>query len=253
MFFDDYANLEINDIFKISRGAQSHHTKKRNVSTLSCRIDGKAVFTQEDNTITAETGSLLFIPQGTDYSQKTDGEELIVIHLKLNSRFCSYPELFTPAEGKHCMETFKLLYSEWHTQNPGYRQKCTSILYFMLSEISSKRHVSKKEMSSKISNSLVFLKKHFSDPGLSIADIAKQSNISEIYFRKIWQRLYSDTPARYLTSLRINYAKSLLTGTNLSVAEIAERSGFSDTKYFSTKFKKETGFTPFEYRKNFIF
>jgi AraC-like DNA-binding protein len=53
---------------------------------------------------------------------------------------------------------------------------------------------------------------------------------------------------RYVTQLRMTMAASLLRDTQLSINEICERTGYSDFGYFSRSFKKETQYTPSEYR-----
>ena len=53
---------------------------------------------------------------------------------------------------------------------------------------------------------------------------------------------------QYLTQLRIKIASMLLRDTELAVAEICDRTGFSDIGYFSKSFKKEIKYTPSEYR-----
>ena len=45
-------------------------------------------------------------------------------------------------------------------------------------------------------------------------------------------------------------AKKLLSGTPLSVTEIAEKCGYSSYVYFAKQFRKNTGMTPSDYRKN---
>ena len=49
---------------------------------------------------------------------------------------------------------------------------------------------------------------------------------------------------QYITELRIEKAKELLTNTKLSLAEISEAVGFNDYFYFIKKFKREVGVTP---------
>ena len=56
---------------------------------------------------------------------------------------------------------------------------------------------------------------------------------------------YSD----YLTSLRLQKAKTLLKEPNLSIQEIAEQSGYTDYFYFTKVFKKAEGISPSKYRK----
>lgn len=48
---------------------------------------------------------------------------------------------------------------------------------------------------------------------------------------------------------RIERAKELLAQTNLSVSEICTQVGYSDLKYFTQTFRKETNLSPGQYRK----
>ncbi|MBQ8605765.1 MAG: helix-turn-helix transcriptional regulator, partial [Clostridia bacterium] len=49
--------------------------------------------------------------------------------------------------------------------------------------------------------------------------------------------------------MKVEEAERLLRETELSVAQVAQELGFSDSKYFNTIFKKQTGITPAVYRK----
>ena len=53
---------------------------------------------------------------------------------------------------------------------------------------------------------------------------------------------------QYLIQIRMNMAEKLLRDTELSLSEICERIGFSDTSYFSKVFKKVLNQTPSDYR-----
>lgn len=54
----------------------------------------------------------------------------------------------------------------------------------------------------------------------------------------------------YVLEQRMARAKQLLAQTSLRISEIAERVGYSDLLYFSNAYKRVTGITPTEYRKN---
>jgi len=54
----------------------------------------------------------------------------------------------------------------------------------------------------------------------------------------------------YLTNIRIEKAKELLRSTNLKSYEIAYKVGYDNPTYFSTVFKKLTGMTPLDYKKD---
>jgi len=57
------------------------------------------------------------------------------------------------------------------------------------------------------------------------------------------------TFVEYLTRVRIERARELLASQDLRSYEIAEQVGFRDAHYFSLTFKKQTGYSPTEYRE----
>lgn len=249
MFFDSCFALEIIEVLKIIRHADNHKTKKRNICTVSCRVYGESVFTENKNEIKVKRGGILFIPAGTEYFQKSADEEVIVIHMKIYGKHFNGMEYFSFGDGDKITDMFERVFLEWSRKQPGYRQICTAMLYSLFADM--KVECQDKGGISKIVNSITYMKSNFADSNLSVADIAAKSGISEIYFRKIWAEFYKESPAKYLTGLRIEYAKTLLSETDYTVSETAELSGYSDTKYFSTKFKKITGKTPLQYRHGF--
>lgn len=52
----------------------------------------------------------------------------------------------------------------------------------------------------------------------------------------------------YILNLRIEQAKKLLKTSSLPITDVALMSGFNNSNYFSTAFKKEVGKSPVEYR-----
>ena len=65
-----------------------------------------------------------------------------------------------------------------------------------------------------------------------------------------FKQKYGVTVVDYLTELRIEEAKKLLLETDMTVSEVAEEVGFSDTSYFSKVFLKSAGIPPSSYRRN---
>ena len=53
----------------------------------------------------------------------------------------------------------------------------------------------------------------------------------------------------YINKFRMEKAITLMTGTELSFTEIAEKVGFTTSRYFSTAFKQYTGETPTQYKE----
>jgi two-component system, response regulator YesN len=85
---------------------------------------------------------------------------------------------------------------------------------------------------------------------LSYKEVAKEIYISPSYFLNLFKQETGKTFVDYLTHLRINKAKKLLLSTELNITEIAFETGFNNSNYFSSIFKKITGSTAKEYRKN---
>ncbi len=78
---------------------------------------------------------------------------------------------------------------------------------------------------------------------------AEQCGVDKSYFYKLFRMWAGISPNQYRNQLRMTAAKDLLIHTNLSVCEIAQKTGFDDPYYFSRLFKKEMGLSPAHYRK----
>ena len=86
---------------------------------------------------------------------------------------------------------------------------------------------------------------------LTVAKIAEELYISETYLSRIFKRSLNVSAFQYLINYRIERAKFLLEKTDYTVYMIAERCGFHDAHHFAKIFKKQTGLTPTEFRKQF--
>jgi len=84
---------------------------------------------------------------------------------------------------------------------------------------------------------------------LTTSKLAKQFSMSNRNFSRRFQAASDMTPNQYLQNIRIETAQDLLQYSNLSIAEVAERSGFNDLSYFAKNFKKQRSITPREFRK----
>lgn len=92
----------------------------------------------------------------------------------------------------------------------------------------------------------------FADPGLSITKFLKESPYCDDHIRRRFKQVTGCTPQEYLTQLRLEYAKKLMSENNLlhySISNIGAMSGYYDSHYFSRIFKKNTGMTPSEFQE----
>ena len=101
-----------------------------------------------------------------------------------------------------------------------------------------------------IGRARAYLAQNFSDPNLMLQDAADEVHLSQSHFSTVFAQETGLTFTQYLTALRIGKAKEFLETTEMRSSQIATEVGYNDPHYFSYLFKKNTGMTPGEYRKN---
>lgn len=87
-----------------------------------------------------------------------------------------------------------------------------------------------------------YTNRHFCE-NISLQDVADEIGISKNYFCDIFKKELGMTFISYVTNLRIEKAKELLTGSDMKMYEISDAVGYNDYAYFSQLFKKHTGQT----------
>jgi AraC-like DNA-binding protein/mannose-6-phosphate isomerase-like protein (cupin superfamily) len=87
------------------------------------------------------------------------------------------------------------------------------------------------------------------DRDIQVKHIAAEVSLHPGYLQRIFKEKMGLTVMEYLTSLRMDKAKMLLTRTDLPVIDIPEYIGINSREYFSMIFKKHVGQSPLAYRK----
>ncbi|AIQ59355.1 response regulator [Paenibacillus borealis] len=82
---------------------------------------------------------------------------------------------------------------------------------------------------------------------ITLQSISRLVHLSKNYFANLFRKEVGESFLEYLTRIRIEKAKSLLTG-ELKAGDVGTLVGIQDPKYFSKVFKKITGVSPSEYR-----
>ena len=84
----------------------------------------------------------------------------------------------------------------------------------------------------------------------TIEQIAEQLNLSVSHFQRLYKQRFGIPCSKDILTSRMEYAKQLLTTTDLSAIEIAERCGYADYSHFSRVFAKYACVSPAKYRKD---
>ncbi|KUF37376.1 MULTISPECIES: AraC family transcriptional regulator [unclassified Lysinibacillus] len=88
---------------------------------------------------------------------------------------------------------------------------------------------------------------------ISMEQLAYQMNYTPQYVSRKFKEQMGCSPLDYTIRLRIDLARNLLCDTEATLQEIAAYVGYPDTVYFNRMFKKQTGITPGEYRRQYQF
>ncbi len=94
-----------------------------------------------------------------------------------------------------------------------------------------------------------YITDHYETP-LSLGDAARAVNTSVHYFCKMFKQATGITFTDYLTRIRVEKAKNLLINPNKRISEVAFDVGFESLSQFNRSFKRITGKSPTDYRKN---
>lgn len=105
-----------------------------------------------------------------------------------------------------------------------------------------------KSSSKMILSAVQYINSNFNQ-NISLTDVANAIHISKNYLCDLFKKEMNMTFIDYVTNLRIEKAKYLLSNTDKKMYEISEEVGYNDYAYFSQIFKRHTGTTLSMYRK----
>lgn len=85
---------------------------------------------------------------------------------------------------------------------------------------------------------------------ITLEQIAESGAVGRTACAAIFRELLNQTPIEFVNDVRVRSAANLLTATQLPIATIASRTGFSSTSYFTRTFRHIMHITPLRYRNN---
>ena len=131
---------------------------------------------------------------------------------------------------------------------PGTAQQ-KNLIYEKAMKLSALIEGQEMKSSSKIILSAVkYINDHYNE-NISLTDVANAIHISKNYLCDLFKKEMNVTFIDYVTNLRIEKAKYLLSHSDKKMYEISEEVGYNDYAYFSQIFKRHTGTTLSAYRK----
>ena len=100
-----------------------------------------------------------------------------------------------------------------------------------------------------ISKAIAFIRRHARTGGIDVGDIVRAVGCSRRYLELRFRSRLGRSIRDELLRERIEWVKSLLSSTNLSVGEITERAGFARESHLGRLFRQATGGTMLAWRR----
>lgn len=179
--------------------------------------------------------------------------------------FCRQNESITLAQVKH--DCLTLIHASAdrlgaaHPAEPEWERRVLTSLQQALDPFAVERHFVRLVKaaaervlagSSKVAGQMQQIKNYislrYSQP-IRLEEVAERFYLHPVYLSMVFKESTGETFQDYLKRLRMERAKQLLSDTKYRVDRIASMIGYENTKYFYKVFKKESGYTPAEYRR----
>ncbi len=230
--------------------AHSHQVWEFSINTL-----GSGTAWIEEQAYPFSEGTILCIPPKTFHRKQAEkGFKDLYFHTDVfpsfdNREMPTDKPIVMQDDSEKCFEMLvRLILSLYYQKKPEERGVVLS-LFRVAMQLLSVRSSSKKgsPLVEQVKNKIIA---DFSNPELDLVQLLGAGHYSENYMRKKFKEQVGMTPTEYLTHLRIDYAKQLLSQKkllNVSIATIAEMCGYYDEHYFSRVFRAKTGMSPREY------
>lgn len=213
-------------------------------------VCGEAEYTFDSHSFIARSNSFFFLAKDSIYSIKVF-EKVKFICIDFDFIFSDKPRLSYSFNNisPSIKSNFTKFFYVWNKKSLWYNAQALGILYNIYSEGIKAENKEYAKQNAIFSKATSYILEHYTESSLSVQEISKQLDISEVHLRRIFKSAVNISPVKYINFLRLEKAKNMLLSSNLTVSEIADSVGFEDQFYFSRLFKKETGVSPVYYRR----
>ena len=121
------------------------------------------------------------------------------------------------------------------------------LFYILIQNMKAAQSKYNKKSEEKVKEIISYIHEHYYED-IKLKEVADFCNYSPSHFMRFFKEHLHTSFTKYLNDYRLIQAKKLLSESDLSVLEVAEKCGFNNISYFNRLFKKKYSLTPRELR-----
>ena len=226
------------------------------VSCIEYIVSGQGTVTVNGKTFEAKAGDTYFLPQGADHyyaSDKKQPWEKVWINLS-----GGYPLQLAKLWGIEGVSHFpgldtsdlfsKLHYYAEHPEQANAASKCTALVTELFYRMSESHFAPAQKKLTAVEKMLRYIEQHETE-AVRLEQLAAVCEKSPSQAERLFHKEMGMPIYRYVLGRKIELARQLLSETGMSVRDVASYLSFEDEFYFSGLFRRKTGFSPTQYRK----
>jgi len=256
---------------RLHQDIQSHGKYNFNMLELSYLIEGEHFFKIDNSPIDliyeSQESYLVYLPKvsGTIYYSKD--KPLKEVKIRMTSEFIDKHQLdkaYMVSEKfglhniennfakPHCQKTHDILAEILSDNRNGLMKRLfleSKVLELLSLQMSSKPSTQKESLVKKLYQIKSIVSADLTQQH-TISQLARTVGLNEFIIKKGFKRVFGQTIAEYIMSLKMTKARNLLRLSDKTISEISEIVGYKNATHFTAAFKKTEGITPKSFRKN---
>ncbi len=224
-------------------------------------LNGRCSILNGDEEIDVEKGDLFIINSDYLHGVKCENRTSEFIFMIIDHNFCEamgFPTnevtFHKKINNKEIGELIVKIYEEKQNKKNFYKEGAKIYTLLILLNLfrnyiikNNNQHNDSNKI--KITKNIIkFLKKNYSKR-ITITDVEKYCGYTKYYLSRIFKEIRGKAIMAQLNDIRIEEAKKLLLNTELCINDISAKCGFDNQSYFGKVFKKITGCSPTDFRK----
>ncbi len=222
--------------------------------------EGSGTLEYDDKEVRINAGDYFFLPKNKPHAYYPDRELWDVRWVAFEGSICdeildrfgmTSPIVITPAYETTMERIFDKMVTSQENDFLYCDYTCSGLVYDYLIEfqriMDSGADSARSRHLSMLLPDLRFMHDNFRSD-ISMTQLSEIIGVTPQHFCRVFRKTMNVRPNEFLTQIRLDEAKRLLSERDVSVSDAAEKSGFRDPGYFSTVFRKHEGISPIQFK-----